>query len=151
MAPQSPSEEAPWDLTQFSQLPSAVPTYFPVSHWWSEISSISKAILFLGRARSCRTPNVGYRGAESAGWCDVFSKKTTWDMMHQKECCPDEAANHQLPIAVAFWIIQMVSAEECSSLTRNLMQIHCPTCSVILNATATQYTRSLSGIYQPLN
>ena len=39
-------------------------------------------------------------------------------------CC-DEAANHQLPIASAFWIIRISSAEECSSLTQKLMQVHC--------------------------
>ena len=37
----------------------------------------------------------------------------------------------------ASWIIQIVSAEECSSLMQNLMQIWCCTCSVILNAIAT--------------
>ena len=31
MTPQSLSK-APWDLTQFSQLPSAAPLYFPESH-----------------------------------------------------------------------------------------------------------------------
>ena len=29
MTPQSPSNQAPWDLTQFSQSPSAAPSYFP--------------------------------------------------------------------------------------------------------------------------
>ena len=61
-------------------------------------------------------------------------------------CC-GEAANHQLPIAAAFWIIQIVSTEECSSLLQNLMQSCCSTHSVILNATATQYTCSLNGVY----
>ena len=37
----------------------------------------------------------------------------------------------------AFWIIRIVSAEKCSSLMCNLMQIHCYSCSVILNAMAT--------------
>ena len=64
--------------------------------------------------------------------------------MHKQAHCCDEAANHRLPIAVAFWIIQMVSMEECSSLTQNLMQIHCSTHSVILNVMATQYTCSLT-------
>ena len=32
MMPQSPSKEAPWDLTHFSQLPSAAPLYFLESH-----------------------------------------------------------------------------------------------------------------------
>ena len=31
----------------------------------------------------------------------------------------------------ASWIIQIVSVKECSSLTQNLMQIHCTTCSVV--------------------
>ena len=46
----------------------------------------------------------------------------------------------------AFWIIRTVSTEECSSLIQNLMQIHCSTCSVILNAMDTQYTCSLNGV-----
>ena len=61
----------------------------------------------------------------------------------------DEAASCQLPVAAAFWIILIVSEEKCSSLTQNLMQIHCSTRSVILNALATQYTCSLSSIYCP--
>ena len=39
--------------------------------------------------------------------------------------------------------------EECSSLMQNLIQIRCSTCSVILNAVATQYTCSLKGVYCP--
>ena len=43
------------------------------------------------------------------------------------------SCHHQLPIAAAFWIIWIVSMEECSSLMQNLMQsllqIHCSTCS----------------------
>ena len=57
--PQSPSKYAWWDLTQFSQLPSAAPSYFPESHWRSQISSLSKVILGLGKARSHRVPNLG--------------------------------------------------------------------------------------------
>ena len=70
-------------------------------------------------------------------------------MIHKQARCRDEAANHQLPIAVAFWVIWIVSMEECSSLTQNLVQIHCSTHSVILNVTATQYTCSLNGAYRP--
>ena len=33
-------------------------------------------------------------------------------MMSEQVHCRDEAANHQLPIAAAFWIIQIVSTEE---------------------------------------
>ena len=46
-----------------------------------------------------------------------------------------------------FWIIQIVYAEECSSLTQNLMEILCSTHSVILNVMATEYTYSLTGVY----
>ena len=54
-------------------------------------------------------------------WDLMFHKKTAWDVMHEQVCCHDEAANHQLPIAVTFWIIPIVSTEECSSLTQNSM------------------------------
>ena len=127
MQPQSPSKQAAWDLTQFSQLPSASPSHFPESHPWSEISSLWKVISVLGKARSHRAPNLGYRRGESLGWFDVSPKNSAWDMVHEQACCHGEAANHQLPIAVALWITWTVSAEECSSL----MQICCSTHSLI--------------------
>ena len=65
--PQCPSKKAPWDLTQFSQLPSAAPLYVPNSHQQSEISSLSKMILVLGKARSHGVPNLDCRGAEAPG------------------------------------------------------------------------------------
>ena len=40
--------------------------------------------------------------------------------------------------------------EERANIMEDVMQIHCSTHSVILNATATQYTCSLKGIYHPL-
>ena len=113
------------------------------------MSSLSKVIFVLGKARSHRAPNLGYRGAEAPRWFDVSPKNSAWDVMHEQACCRHEAANHQLPIPAAFWIIQIVSAEECSSLMQNLMQIRRSTHSVILNVTATQYTRSLNGVYRP--
>ena len=57
--------------------------------------------------------------------------------MHKWACYHNEAANHQLPVAAAFWIIKIVSVEECSSLRQNLMQIHCSTHSVILKPHST--------------
>ena len=122
---------------------------FPESHQWSEVSSLSKVILVLGKTRSHRVPNMGYRGAESPGWFDVSPKNSAQDLMHERACCCDEAANYQLPVAAAFWIIPIFSAEEYLSLTQNLMQIHCSTHSVILNLAATQYTCSLNGVYHP--
>ena len=41
----------------------------------------------------------------------MFHKNTAWDMMHERECFQDEVANHQLPRAVAFRTIQIISAE----------------------------------------
>ena len=41
----------------------------------SQISSLSMAILALGKARSCREPNLGCRGADRPGWCNVLQKK----------------------------------------------------------------------------
>ena len=69
--------------------------------------------------------------------------------MHEQVHCHDEAANHQLPTAAAFWITWKVSMEECSSLMQNLMQIHFSTHSVILNMTPTIFTCSLCGVYCP--
>ena len=86
-------------------------------NWWSERSSLLKIILILGKPRSHRVPNLGCRETESPRWFDVLPKISARDVMHEWVCSPAEAANHQLPIAVAFWIIWIVSMEECSSLT----------------------------------
>ena len=106
-------------------------------------------ILITGKARSNGTPNLGSKGAELPGWFDVSTKNSAQDVMHEQAYCSDEATSHQLPIAAAFWIIWIVSMEVCSSLMKNLMQIHCFTYSVILNMTATQYICWLSSIYSP--
>ena len=106
-------------------------------------------ILVLGKVRSLRAPNLGLGWAESPRWFDVSPKNSTQDMIHEWAHYHYEAASHQLPIATAFWIIWIVSTEECSSLMQNLMQIRCSTCLVILNAMATQYTCSLNVIYCP--
>ena len=95
MTPQSPSNWAPGDLTQFSQLLSAAPFYFPESHRGSEIF-LSKMILVLGKNRSHRASNLGCRGAESPGRFDVSPKDSARDVMQEQMCCRDEAANHQL-------------------------------------------------------
>ena len=82
-------------------------------------------------------------------------------MFHQKLCmrfdawvvyyC--EAANHQLPIAVAFWIIWIVSVEECSRLMQNLMQVLDANSLLYsfshFDTTATQYRCSFNGVYHP--
>ena len=98
-------------------------------------------ILVLGKARSYREPNLGCRGAEAPGWFNVSPKNSAQDVMHEQACCGDES--------VDFWIKRIVSTEEFSNLTQNLMQIHCSTHPVILNAMATQYAWSLKGFYCP--
>ena len=106
-------------------------------------------ILVWGKARSCRAPNLHCRGAESPGWCVVLPKNSAPDVMCELVHCHGEAADHQLPIAAAFWIIQIVSMEECLSIMQNLMRIHCSTHLVIFSAMATQYTCPLSSVYHP--
>ena len=144
MTPQSPSKQAPWDLTHLSQLPSAAPLYFPESQWQSEISSLSRVILVFGKARSHRAPNLGYSRAESPGQFDV-SPKT----LHETWCTSRRIVVMKLPMATAFQITRTVPMEECPSLTQNVMQIRCCTHWVILNVTPTQYTCSLNGVYRP--
>ena len=75
MMPQSPSNSAPWDLTQLSQSPSAAPSYFPESHWQFEISSFSKVILVLGKARSHRAQIWAVGGLSHLGDF-MFCQKT---------------------------------------------------------------------------
>ena len=72
---------------QFSQSPSAATSYFPKSHQWSEISSLWKVILVLGKARSHRAPNLGYKGAESPGW-DMMHKQVHFPMKLPITRCP---------------------------------------------------------------
>ena len=84
--------------------PSATLSVFPEFYLWSEIS-FSKVILFWGKARSCKVPNLGCRGAESPGWFDVLPKNSARDVIHEQAHCHDEAANYQLPIAVAIFIV----------------------------------------------
>ena len=87
----------------------------------------SKVILVWGKARSYKVPNLGCKRAELPGWFDVSPKNSAGDMMHERACCGDEAASKQFHMAVASWIIWIISLEECSSLMQNLMLIHCPT------------------------
>ena len=140
----SPLQSRLLRTSEFSQSPSAAPLYFPESHHRSE-TSLSKVILVLGKARNLGAPNLCCRRAESTEWFDVLPKNSAWDVMHEQAHCHDEAANHQLPIAMAFWIIQIISTDECSSLMHNF--IESLLYWVILNVTATQYTCSLNSIY----
>ena len=46
----------------------------------------------------------------------------------------------------AFWIIWIVSTEECSSLTQNLMQIHCYTRSFWMQGRHSPYAQSMESM-----
>ena len=120
---------------------------FSESHQWPEIYSLSKVFQFWEKPEVSGHQIWARECADSPGWFDVLPKNSAPDMMCERACCHDEAVNHWLAIAVAFWVIQIVSTEECSSLIQNLMQICCSIRSVILTVMATQYTRSLNGIY----
>ena len=137
-----------WDLTQFSCSPSPALLYFPNFYWWFEISSLSKVIFISGKARSHWAPNLGCGGVNHLGdlmfchklctRCDAWAGVLLW-------------WSSQSPVArsCGFGITWIVSLEECSNLTQNLMQIRCSTHSVILNVMATQYTCSLDGVSHP--
>ena len=101
-----------------------------------------------GKSQMSQGTKSGFRGAESPGWFDVSQKNCTrcdvWvDALLWWSC--------QSLVAHSCGILNysVVSMEEYSSFTQNLMHICCSTCSVILNAMATQYTCSFSGIYHP--
>ena len=51
------------------------PIIFSWISFMSEIFSLPKVILVLGKARSHMVPNLGYRGAESPRWFDVSPEK----------------------------------------------------------------------------
>ena len=70
------------------------PSHFAESHWRSEISSLSKVISVLGKARSHRAPNLGCSRGESPGWFDVLPKHYGRGVMHEWARCRDEAACH---------------------------------------------------------
>ena len=125
--------------------PSAIQSYFPESHQWSEITSLSKVILVLGKVRNHRAPNLGCRGLSHLGWqslliatrtCSTFSgfllvadlpehrslSTDSWPslkhMCHSFICVELIASSPK-----AFWIIWLVSEGECSNLMKNLMEI----------------------------
>ena len=115
--------------------PKSASHFYTISHW---------SLLFA--ARTCSTfsgillvANLPERGPLSTG-----SPPSLKHLCHTFICAALIASSLK-----AFWIVPIISAEECSSLMLNVMQICWSIHSVILNATATQYTCSLSGIYCP--
>ena len=101
-----------------SQSPSTASSCFPKYHRRSETSFLSKAILILVKPEVAGSQIWAVAGLSHLGDL-MFHRKPlheTWGT--ERACCRDEAANHQLPIAVAFWIIWIVSTEECSNLSK---------------------------------
>jgi hypothetical protein len=56
----------------------------------SRISSFSKAILALGKARNRREPNLGCRAADRPGWCEALPKKLAQELWNEHAHCRDE-------------------------------------------------------------
>ena len=102
----------------------------PNCHWRSEIPSLSKVISVWGKARSCRAPNLGVGVLSHLGDL-MFHEKTLLETCCMSRHLVVMKLPSQLSVGVAFWMSQVVSTEECSSLKQNLMQIHCSSCSVI--------------------
>ena len=57
-------------------------------------------ILVFGKAKSCRVPNLGCRRLKSPRRFGTLPKNSAQDVIHEQAHCCDEAANHQLPIAI---------------------------------------------------
>ena len=67
-----------------------------------------KSDFTFGKSQKSQGTNLSCRGAESPGRFDVLSENSARDVMDELTHCPDEAANHQLPVAEAFWITGIV-------------------------------------------
>ena len=63
--------------------------------------SLSEEILVLGKAKSCRAPNLGCRGLSHLGDLMFHQKVSAQDVVHEQVRCHDETAGLQLPIALA--------------------------------------------------
>ena len=142
-----PFKVAPWDLTQFSQSPSAAPLYFPESHRWSEISSLSKVILILEK------PEVSGHQI----WSVVGLRQLGDLMFHETPCTRHDAWEGTL----LWWSCQSPVAHSCGFLNHQnsfpggMFKLNTKSDAdlllylFILNATATQYAWSLNGVYHP--
>ena len=130
------------------QSPSAAPSHiFPESHWWSEISSLWKVMLVLGKVRSHRAPNLGCRGAESPEWLDVSPKN----------CVRRDAWAGTL----LWWSCQSPVAHSCGLLKypnsfhaglfkfKTQFDVDSFLYSLILNVMIIKHTHSLNSVYHP--
>ena len=83
---QPPSKQTSWDLTQFSQCPSAA-LYFPESHQWSEISFLSEVILVLGKASSFGNPQISFQFSHHQLLIFVDCSPYTFNILRCSACC----------------------------------------------------------------
>ena len=130
---------------KFSQSPSAALLYFPESHQKSEISSVPKVILLLGKPRSNRTPNLGCRGVITwVIWCfaeKLCTRHDAWAGVLLWWSC-------QSPVAHGCGLLNQLNSFRGGIFKLNTKSdAESLLYSVILNVMATQYTCSLNGIY----
>jgi len=67
----------------------------------SQISSLSTAILAVGKSRNLREPNLCFRGADRLGWCDALPEKPARELYNGQAECSDEADL----LAPSVWIL----------------------------------------------
>ena len=171
MLPRCSLKKAPWDLTQFSQLPSISLLYFPESHQQSGISSLSTVILVLRKARSCRVLNLSCRGAELPGsLIFVDCSRYTFNILRCSACCRPSRTwitfnriSTIFEVFVPHFYLHRIHCIILESLLNHLnsfrggmfkLNIKFDVDLLLyflshLNVTATQYTCSLNDIYRP--
>ena len=113
------------------------------------MSSLSKVILVLGKARRHRVPTLGCREAESPGWFDALQKNCTrhdvwmvtlsWWRWQSLVAHSHGLLNHPNSFYRVIFALKLNAKFDAYPLLY----------SVILNVTATQYTCSLYSIYCP--
>ena len=127
---------------------SAALLYFPESHWWSEISCLSKVILV-------------WEKPEVAGCqiCAAWVLSHLGDLMFHKKNCLRHYSwasmlswwwSCQLPVAHSCGLLNHLNGFQGGMFKLNAkLDADLLLCSFILNAMATQHTCSLNSIYCP--
>ena len=116
-------------------IPRSASSSHTVSHW---------SLLIATHTHSTFSGVLLVTGLPECGSLSIDSWPSLKHMCHTRICTALIASPPK-----AFWFIQIVSGEECSSLTQNWMQIRCSICSVILNVMDTQYICSLNAVHHP--
>ena len=103
----SPLQSRPHTLgphTVFSMAISCPVIFYCISSMVWNLFSFKGDFSF-GRNKKSQDAIFGLHGDWVPWVIWYFTKISAPDMMHEQACCHDEAANHQLPTAVAFWSI----------------------------------------------